>query len=305
METTRLLIFKTIADKGSFSKAAETLHLSQPAVSLAIQALEQQYGTKLLQRNTRGATLTEAGKVLYDYACRLLELYEAAEQALQEYNRTPRGRLAVGASTIVGDYILPRLGGVFVNQYPEIQLTVEIANTQEIIHRLQEQALEIALVEFPVNNPGVVAQPFMEDELVVIAGPCHPWANRRRISLEELRNEPFIVREEGSGTRKLLEERLAACGTSLKDFAVRLTLGSNQAIKEAVQAGLGVAIMSQWAVTKECSFGLLHCLRVKNLSLKRHFYYVVLKHYSPSLPSRLFLNLLTSSTFSQAISTIP
>lgn len=299
MDATRLLIFKTIADKGSFSKAAEALHLSQPATSLAVQALEEHYGVKLFRRTSRGAILTEAGQLLYSYACQILSLYEAAEQTIRQCNQTRR--LAVGASTTIGEALLPRLCVLFANLYPEIQIMVEIANAEEVVGRLQENLLDMALVEFPVNNSGFVAQPFTEDQLVVVVSSSHPWAKRQSVRLSQLRRQPLILREEGSGTRKFLSQALVTHGTSLREFNIIMTLGSNQAIKEAVQFGMGIAILSRWTVAKECYLGLLHSLEVEDLALKREFYCIIPKHNSPNPCSRLFLDLITSPAFSQTL----
>ncbi len=289
---TRLLIFKTVADLQSFSRAAEVLHISQPAISHNIQALEEYYGCTLFHRSTRQVMLSNCGKILYQYAKQLLNLYETAAETMQEMNHVPRGKLSLGASQTIGDYVVPQLTASYAGEYPQIQILAEIANTTEIIARLHNHSIQMALVEFYVDDPTVRLKPFMDDKLVLITHPSHPWHKGNHVTLEKLVTQPFIIREEGSGTRQVVEDNLLAAGVAIKDFPLHIVLGSNQAVKVAVQSGLGIAVLSNAAVERECEYGLLARLEIEGLSIKRKFYTANLKGDKPDLPTRLFLDLL-------------
>jgi len=290
----RLLIFKTVAEQKNFSRAAELLHISQPAISLNIQALEEYYGTQLFWRNNRKVSLTPDGQTLYGYAVKLLNLYNAAAAEIQEHNHLPKGTLIVGASQTIGDYVVPGLASAFNSKYPAISLTFPIANTSEIIKKLTNHEIALALVEFEVSQSNIELKPFMDDELVVVA-PCHGClSNKSTISTKEITNYPLLLREEGSGTRHVMEDSLRSLGVTIASFPSHLVLGSNQAIKIAVQSGLGITLLSKTAVAKECEHGMLHCLKIAGKSIRRQFYQATLKDAALDLPARLFVEMLDS-----------
>lgn len=269
MEDPRLRVFVTVVDKGSFSKAARELHVTQPAVSLQVQNLEQYYGTRLLERDT--VTLTPAGKVLYKYARQILDLYGQAGKEISEMTGLVRGRLVVGASTTIGEYVLPCILGDFRKKYPQIEILLRIGNTEMIGGLVTSNELDLGLVEGPVTRHRLKIERFMRDELVVIVPSHHPWSDKKEISPQDLIMAQLIVREPGSGTRKVIEETLLSAGLDWGALDIEMELGSSEAIKGAVEAGLGIGIVSKWTLLKEMKLGSLVPLRIAGLPIYRNF----------------------------------
>lgn len=248
-------IFLTVADKKSFSKAAKTLFLTQPAVSFQIQMLEEYYGARLFDRVNRNINLTEAGNLLLKYAKQMRQLQNQLEKEMQELTGTISGRLLIGASTTIGEYIVPYLLGAFKRKYPELQLSLKVGNTEDIENQIHDTTLDIGLVEGPIVNKGIAQELFIKDKLVLITPPDHPLAKKEKVSVFELDKYPFISRENGSGTRIEIEQHLEEVGLSPKKMNVILELGSTSAIKRAVQSGLGISIISQWAAREKVKRG--------------------------------------------------
>lgn len=288
----RLQVFRTVAEKGSFSKAAECLHLSQPTISLHIQALEEHYGAKLFDRTTKRVRLTAAGEILLEYARHILDLYQRSEHEVSQVARTVQGRLRVGASLTVGEYVLPRVAGLFVRQNPRTVVSLSLGNTEHVVQWVLEGEMDVGLVEAPLNHPDLEVTGFMQDELVVVVPYGHPWAERRAIQAEWLARYPLIVREKGSGTRRVMEDGLQAAGVRLADLNVLMELGSTQAIKEAVEAGLGYAIISRCAIRKEEEFRLLRGVRISNVALTREFQVTTSKRKFRSAAAEAFIQFL-------------
>jgi DNA-binding transcriptional LysR family regulator len=261
-----LRVFARVAHEGGFTRAALSLHLSQPAVSKAVRELERQTGVPLLERAGRATTLTAAGEALYARARELFAVEQSAEEELRTLRGLNGGVLRVGASTTVATYLLFPYLARFRAANPRVELRVASANTRAIARALLERRLDVALVEGPVHHPQIEVVPWREDELVVIAPPTHRLASKRSIQLGELTGEPFIVREQGSGTRKVAERALATHGVSLQ---VTLQLGSTEAIKQAVAAGLGLAFVSRFAVDDQVALGRIAAVRVRQAALGR------------------------------------
>ncbi len=264
-------VFLTVAEKKNFSHAAKALSLTQPAVSFQIQTLEQYYGTILFDRVNRNITLTAAGELLKEYALHMNKLQSELEREMQKLTGKVKGELQIGASTTIGEYILPRLIGSFKKKYPEVMVSLEINNTLEIAKSVLENSLDIALVEGPVTNSNFIVEDFLDDELVLIVPPTHPWANREEISIEELKEYPFISREKGSGTRSVTEKAFNKIDFPLTNLKINMELGSTTAIKAAVINGLGVAIVSKYAVAEEVRLGKLVVVPIKEIKFKRKF----------------------------------
>jgi len=250
MDDHKLKVFCTVAETKSFSKASEIIHLTQPAVSLQIQALEEIYGTRLFDRSNNTVVLTRAGTLLYKYAREILALYSSAEKDIGEITGLVKGNLSVGASTTIANYLLPSVIVDFRKKYPKIKVNLHVGNTKGVIEFLNSGTIDIGLVEGEVQRQKIVVEKFLTDELVLIMSPAHPWAKRRDLSISEITEEPFIVREEGSGTRQMIEKNLENQGISPLDLKVSLVLGSTEAIKSAVEDGMGVSIISAWAAKK-------------------------------------------------------
>ena len=282
MDLRQLEIFVKVAELRSFSKAAEALYLTQPTVSEHIRTLEDDVGVRLLDRLGRGAAVTKAGELLLGYAKRMLALQREARQAMDSFQGKMSGELLVGASTIPGEYILPALIGRFKEKYPEISITLLIGDSQAVMDWVLEGRAELGVVGARLSQRGLEYRELMPDEVVVAVPTSHPWNGRKQVTLDELRAEPLLIRERGSGTRAALEAALAEANTDLGAFRIVGEMGSTQAIKQAVRAGVGVSLLSKRAVEEECRSGVVWCLRVKDLKVARAFYLVIHKDRSRS-----------------------
>ena len=282
MDLRQLEIFVKVAEFGSFSKAAEALYLTQPTVSEHIRTLEDEVGVRLLDRLGRGAAVTRAGQLLLSYAQRMLALSREARQAMDGFQGRMSGELLIGASTIPGEYVLPAMIGRFKEKYPDISITLLIGDSQTAVDWVAEGRAELGVVGARLSHRGVDYKELMPDEVVVVVPGTHPWHGRKQIALEELRSEPLLIRERGSGTRAALEGALAEAGMDLGSFRTVGEMGSTQAIKQAVKAGVGVSLVSKRAVEEECKSGLLWCLRVKDLKVTRSFHLATHKERSRS-----------------------
>ena len=275
MDFRQIEIFVKVAELGSFSRAAEALYLTQPTVSERVRSLEEELGQKLLDRQQRGATPTKAGQLLLTYARRILQLQREARQALDEFQGRMSGELIVGASTIPGEYVLPPLIGRFKAKFPDISISLLIGDTQGVLDWLLDGKVEAGVVGARIDHRGLEYRELMPDELVLVVPAEHPWHGRKTVTLEEVRQEPLIVRERGSGSRHALERALGEVGLKLGAFKVVGEMGSTQAIKQAVKAGVGLSMISKRAVEEECRANLLWCVKVKDLKFSRAFYLVI------------------------------
>ncbi len=271
MDDHKLKVFCTVAETRSFSKASEIIHLTQPAVSLQIQALEERYEVKLFDRSSATVTLTPAGEILYKYANEILNLYAKAESEIAQMTGLLKGSVRVGASTTIANYILSSVITEFKKINKKVQFHLLIGNTKKIVELLNNGSISYGLVEGDVSRYRLKSERFLQDELVVITSPDHPLANKKQISVKELVNEPFILREEGSGTRQVIETYLSKHGIKFNDMNITLILGGTEAIKDAVQNGAGISIVSKWAVRKEIARKTLRMLSIKEERFTRDF----------------------------------
>ena len=285
----QLRTFKTVADLSSFSLAANRLKLSQPSVSYQVKELEEAVGLPLLDRLGKRVQLTEAGTLLYGYARRMLDVLDDATVALEEMRGIKRGTLRVGASTTVGIYILPAALGAFKKLHPGLVISLEIGTRARVQEQVLRNELDLAVVGPALKDPDLAIVPFLSDELVVIAPAGNPLAGRRGLSLKDLADQPFVMREAASGSRWSLEKAARKEGLKL---VIAMELGSNGAIKHAVESGLGLAVLSRYACALELSSGRLVELRVRGFPIRRDWHIVHLKHRK--LPSSVssFLDFL-------------
>ncbi len=274
----RLLeIFCCVYEARSFSRAGERLHLAQPTVSGHIKSLEESFGTPLFDRLGREIQATRAGELLYGYARRIVELKRLTVEGMNRFLERLEGRLTLGASTIPGEYLLPRLIGRFREACPDIQVCLIIRDTREIVEGVKEGWIELGLVGAQIPAPGLAFTEFAADRLILVAPPTPAWESESgRLSLAELKGKPLLVREEGSGTRLRLERRLRELGHDLADFHIVAELGSTTAIKEAVKAGVGASVISSLAVRTDLAAGWLRRLDIREIgTLERSFFTVV------------------------------
>jgi len=278
----QLRIFKMVADHHNFSRAAEALHLSQPAVSHQIKALSGAVGAPLFEEIGRRIHLTSAGTLLYEHASRIIADFEMAGQALDELHGLRRGLLRLSGDTTVGIYVLPDVLGTFRETHPDVDVSLDVGNRQHVYERLISNETDFAVVGrlWPRPSIPLTTRPFLPNELVAIAAARHPLAGMKRISIARLAEEPFIAREPGSGTRETAEGALRRAGRPIHTV---MELASNGAIKRAVARGLGVAIISRHAVTIELRLGLLAQLAVVGFPLRRqwHLVYARDKRFGP------------------------
>lgn len=265
----QLRVFLTVAEKKNFSRAAEVLNLTQPAISQHIHALEEYYRVRLFDRSNKKVELTKAGSILYSYAKQILTLHQAAERAVTDLIELVKGKIVVGASMTIGEYVLPRLVGAFSNKFPEVELAMIIGNTAMVYEQTLEGNIDIGLVEGEVEeHSNLKVEPFLTDEMVLIVPPGHPLANEPFVTPENLRQCTFILREEGSGTRLITEDTLLQL--NIQPARV-IQLGSTEAIKQAVEAGLGISFLSKWVIRKELTLGTIKPVRLTDVAVTREF----------------------------------
>ena len=267
LENFRLKVFRAVAEHLNFRKAAEQLFLTQPAVTLQIKALESDLGVRVFDRAGGKITLTRQGVVLLEYANKLANLASEAERQLGS-DGSVSGELALGASTTIAQYVLPRLLGAFQNEYPKIQFSLQSGNTSEVVRWLLEGKVALGLIEGPARERGVRTEPFMEDELILIMPPSF---DSNRLSPAQLLATNLLMREQGSGSRRVVEMALEKADFKLKGFKKIMELDSTEAIKSAVEAGLGGGFVSRWAIAKELELGTLKVAEVSGVRATRHF----------------------------------
>jgi DNA-binding transcriptional LysR family regulator len=294
MNFNHLFIFHKVAKKRHFTRAAEELYISQPAVSKQMQELEKAVGQPLFSQVGRKIYLTEAGQRLSNYADQIFALAAEAEQMLEEMRELERGRLAVGASTTVGTYFLLDLLGRYQKRYPHIELFLDIANAEDIQERVLAHRVEIAIVEGDVFHNELFRRVWREDKLVLIASAHTSFIGTEQpASLQQLldSNAPFLFRERGSGTRHVIEEALAARG--FRAIHPLMELGSTEAIKQAVISDLGLAFVSEHTIHLEVAAGLVKCVPLNDFMLTRPLSVIYPKHRKLSKAAQAFLELLS------------
>ena len=273
MNLHQLRIFYTVARLGSFSRAAEELRISQPSVSIQVADLERSLGVELFEQLGRRIYLTEAGRVLEEYARRILGLAEEARVALDEIKGMRRGRLALGATTTPGTYILPRALAAYQERYPQVVVTLEIATARRVHEKLARNELDLGVTGAEGVSPDLVAEPLVDDDLVLVTHPAHPLAAAGIAHARGLRDHRLILRERGSGTREAVEAAFREAGVQV---SVHMELASTEAIKEAVAAGAGATILSRFAVTADLQAGRLVVVPLADLVFHRRF--VLVRH---------------------------
>ncbi len=290
IETRQLKIFVTVYKSGSFTKAAELLSTSQPAVSEQIKTLEKRLGCRLFDRLGRTIKPTRKAEILYPKAQAILEDIKNVEEELLQEDQNVSGELTVGASTIPGAYILPHIATDFKARHPEISFEIRIADSGEVIDAVLNHDLLIGIVGAKITSNNLNFHSFVEDELVLAAAGGKKISNK--ISLQELVELPFLLRENGSGTRKSMEEFGFKNGLEIGQLNTVAVLGSNAAIKEAIKEDLGVSILSRISIRDELDCGKLKEIQIEGMTLKRSFYVVTLKKRSLPNPYTVFLETL-------------
>ncbi|MEN8169579.1 MAG: LysR family transcriptional regulator [Pseudomonadota bacterium] len=257
MADRRLQVFHTVARQLSFTKAAESLHMTQPAVTFQVRQLEEYFNTRLFDRTHNRISLTDAGQRVYEYADRIFSLYAEMENAVRDLTGEVSGVLMLGASTTIAEYMLPALLGDFKAKYPEVSIRLQVANTDGIVSMVENNIIDLGVVEAPVSNKNLVVDNCRMDQMVLAVPPSHELADKDSVAITELNNHPYICREEGSGTREVMLEAMNAAGGNPANLDIVMELGSPEAVKGAVEAGMGVSILSLATIDKELKLGTL------------------------------------------------
>jgi len=289
MDTKQLQAFVAVVERRSFSQAAERLGVTQPAVSLQVQALEKRLGTQLLDRSGRRVEPTEAGLRLFRGAQRLLALEdEIVSEVTSDAEGDLSGTFEIGASTGPGGVVLPRLLCEFSKHHPELNVALTVSDTQTIVERVAERTLALGVVGAAPRHRGVEYEPFFRDELVLACPPGHRFAGRR-ISVDDLRSEQLILMQEGAGVREVVEDELRALGVRVKDLDARIELGLQESVVSAVRAGYGVAFISRTAIEDDLTAHTLSESRLVGLEAEREIWLVRAAGRSETRAAREFV----------------
>ncbi|MEG3638831.1 selenium metabolism-associated LysR family transcriptional regulator [Magnetococcus sp. PR-3] len=287
---TRLRVFYAVAKHLSFTRAAEELYLTQPAVTFQIRQLEEHFDTRLFDRHHNRISLTEAGQEVYSYAERILDLYRETEKAVSELTGVTRGVVKVGASTTIGEYLLPRILSDYRDQFNDVQIRLSIDNTRTVVRKLEDATIDVGMIEGPVKNKNIAREGCLDDELVIILPPDHPLISLDEIPVKELKAYPFVSREEGSGTRQVVHDHLLQAGLPYDQLDIVLELGSTEAVKGSVEGGIGIGVVSSASLIKELKLGTLVAKRVQGVRITRTINFIHQKQKFRSKAVEAFIN---------------
>jgi DNA-binding transcriptional LysR family regulator len=295
MNTTMLKVFVTVAEEGGFSRAADRLGLTQPAVSISVRSLEEELGVPLFDRSPGRCRLTSHGARLLEPAREILDAEERLRAAARGLQEEPEGSLEVVASNIPGEYLLPRLIRGFRSVHPQVEVKVTVTDSREALKGLREGAYELGFIGEEPKGPGWNAVAVGPDRLVLVAAPGHPLAGRVMSGAGRLKGEYFVLREEGSATRALMLSSLKEAGLDRRHMRVAAELGSTSAVLEAVQAGVGLSMLSLWSAEQHLAAGELVPLQVKGLKAEREFLMVHRKDRHLSRSAQAFYRYASAS----------
>ena len=283
----QLETFAAVSRLNSFTKAADALHLTQPAVSIQIKQISETIGLPLFEQSGRDIALTPAGEELLKTVRSLDDIWNRFESAVDELKGLKRGKLRVALVT-TAKYFLPRMLGAFCQRYPDIDIELEIANRAKIVERLRNNQDDLYVMSYPPNDLDIVSRAFLDNEYVVIAPSTH-WAVGKPVSIQALGSEAFLLRELGSGSRHVIDQHMQALGMQLK---VRLSLASNEAIRDLVASGMGLSVLSRHALGSDFERDGLAVLAVEGFPLKQAWHVVHLRSKSLSMPAQAFFDEL-------------
>ena len=288
-----LLVFKDVAETKNITLTAKRLHISQPCISLQIQNLENQYGARLFDRTNKGVTLTKEGEIFYTSVQNVLDILSNVQEQINALSRGQKGLINLGATLTIGEYILPNILAFLYKAHPDVDFKVKMANTESICQDILEKKLHIGLIEGPApRHKDLNVEKFWEDELVVVLPYFHSWASRQSITLAQLPHERLVTREDGSGTRKVMEMALKKRGLNPEQLNITMELGSTFAIKQVVAAGLGITIISSLTVSRESDQGIFRTLKIQDAPIYRSLSILTNAQTNQTKDERLLINLL-------------
>ena len=258
MSDRRLKVFYTVARLLSFTRAAEALHMTQPAVTFQVRQLEEYYNTRLFDRTHNKVDLTPVGEKVLEFAARIFDLYAEMDNAVCDITGEVSGAMAIGASTTIAEYLLPALLGEFKRQYPDVTIKLKVSNSDGIVSMVENNMIDLGIVEAPVGNKNLMVEACHEDQLVLVAAPNHDLVKRGgRVCAQDIKSYPFVCREPGSGTREVIMQYLSDQGVTIDEMNFCLELGSPEALKGAVEVGMGISILSRSTIGKELKLNTL------------------------------------------------
>ncbi len=300
MNLKQIEVFMAVAECGSFSRAAELTFLTQSTVSQHVSSLEKEFGLKLFDRTGKGALLTEGGKLLHLHAARLTEEARSIPLALNRFRGLEDVVLKIGGSNIPSSYLLPDCIPPFQQTNPGVRITILQGDSRETLGRLKREEVELAVIGSRFDDEEVCYSDLAPDRLALVVYPGHCWAGREAVSVKELREEVFIFREPGSGTDMTVRAALVRAGVRPDELNIRTFLGSNEAVKQAIQSEAGVSFLSMISVRRECESGLLSMVDVKGLDMSRHFYLACRRGRELSPAAEAFLSVLRGRFLAKA-----
>ena len=287
----------SLVEERSFSRAAKRMFLTQPALTKNIKNAEDCLSVRLVNRSNTGISLTPEGKIIYDYAQRMVKLRDEAREKILVLGKNAGGNIYVSASTIPATYIFPRALSAFSKTNPDIRIYIKTADSEEALNMVLDNEVEMGFIGKKPLNKKLMAEPLWKDRLILAVPKLHPWRKKKSITLPELLNEPFVIREKGSATRDLFESCLKESkSVSLSQFNIRCELGSSEAIKEAVIAGLGVSVISIYAVERELSQRLLFEVPIQGCPMERNFYLIYKSQFDFRPAHKIFINFIKHYT---------
>ncbi|MBA3028856.1 MAG: LysR family transcriptional regulator [Desulfobacteraceae bacterium] len=282
MDLWQLHIFCKVIENKSFSKAGLAAHLSQPTVSSHIKDLEDHFECVLIDRLGKEVNPTRAGKLLYRYAKKLLALRDEAEMAMAEFQGMLKGKLLIGGSTIPSAYILPPIIGRFSKEFPDVTMSLVVGDSEYIAGEILSGNLEMGILGASFDNKKIQQEKFIQDEMKLIVSASHPLANRKQVSMKQLFQLPFIIRESGSGTLRSMKNSFEKAGHSLDELKIIAEMGSTMAVIQGVKENMGVSIVSTLSIQEDLKYGTLKALSIDGMNLNRYFYLSWHKHRSMS-----------------------
>jgi len=289
----QLLVFKEVAETKNITLSAKNLQISQPSVSLQIQNLENEYGIRFFDRTNKGVTLTKEGEIFYASIRGILGILASLKEEMSAIAKNQKRLIRLGVTLTIGEYVLPNIMADLYKTHPDVEFRVKSANSESIAHDVSDKIMHIGLIEGAVPPyENLKIESFWDDELVVVIPNFHPWASRNSISLSEISNEPLVTREEGSETRKAIQMALKERGFALNKLNVTMELGSNQAIKKVVSAGLGITIMSSLTVSCEWDRKIFRTLRIQDKLVHCPFSIITNEHSTQTEYEHVLINLL-------------
>jgi DNA-binding transcriptional LysR family regulator len=297
MEDHRLKAFCLVVETKSFSKAAEAKFMTQSAMSHLIKNLEDELGVKLLNRTSKTITVTPAGRLFYEYAKQILQLYKKMENDVYSIVHKVKGPLPIGASPTAATYLLPQVFYSFAKNYPEVQIEVSVSNTEAIIDYLCDGKIDLGIIEGDTKKRTIHFEEIAEDEMVIIASDENPLSKKKPLTPKDLVSQPFIMPETGSGTRELVDNFLHALGIKPEDINISMTLGNPELIVRMVQSGTGISFVSKWSVFSAIKEGSINLLHLPGKRLRRKFYLISLYEEPSTVAARTFREFLKEYKF--------